>query len=68
MPMLFVKQGQQGPQKLSSLKNLKLKTRYQAFSLLHPSEMGSLPNFRWQNCKKRPNRFINNGDMAKIAK
>ncbi len=33
-----------------------------------PSEMASLSNCRWQNCKECPNQFINNGDMAETAK
>ncbi len=32
------------------------------------SEMDSLSNCRWQNCKECPNRFTNHGDMTEIAK
>ena len=32
------------------------------------SEMASLSNFRWQNCKERLNRSTNNGDVADTAK
>ncbi len=30
--------------------------------------MASVSNSRWQNCKERPNRPANNGDIVEIAK
>ena len=43
-------QGQQGPQKLSSIIPISV------FALLQPSEMASLSNSRWQNRIERPNQ------------
>ncbi len=37
------------------------------FSLLQPSEIAFLFNSMWQNCKERPDRSTNHGDMDKIA-
>ncbi len=51
-----MKQSPQGPQKLSSLKSLKIYN----FSLVQPSEIASLTNSSWQNRKEGPN----NGDMV----
>ncbi len=53
-----VKQSQQGPQKLGSLKSIKIQTPYQywAFSLMQPSEMAPLSISRWQYRKERPKR------------
>ena len=38
------------------------------FSFMQLSEMASLPNYRWQNRKERPNRSTNNEDTAETAK
>ena len=59
------KNGPQGPQKLSSVKSLKiqphpLKTR-------KSSEMASLSNARWQNRKESKNRSTNNGFLLRNA-
>ena len=64
------KQCPQGPHKLSSLNHLKFKTlqRYRVFSLLQPSTMASLLNYKWQNRKERPNRSTNNEDMIHMPK
>ncbi len=65
-----VKQGQQGPQKLISLKSLKIQNfhRFRAFSLLQPTELASFSNSRWENLKERPNQSTNKGDMVDKAK
>ncbi len=42
--------------------------RYRAFSLLQPSEMASLSNYRLQNRKERSNRSTNNGDNVEKVK
>ncbi len=34
---------------------------------MKPSEMASLSNSRWQNCKERPKRSTNNEDMVETA-
>ena len=60
------KQGPQGPQKLSFLK-FKKKTDTEVFATA-TSQMSSLLNYRWQNCKDRSNRSTNNRDMNEIAK
>ncbi len=61
-----LKQGPQGPQKLSSLKSLKIQIPPPA--ILQPSKMTFLSNSRWQNRKERPHRSKNNGDMVEKAK
>ncbi len=60
----------QGPQKLNSLKSLKIQNSppIPGFSLLWSSEMAFISNFRWQNRKERSNRSTNNGDIDTIAK
>ena len=35
---------------------------------MKPSEMASLSNSRWQNCKDRPIGSTNNGDIFEKAK
>ncbi len=64
------KQGPQQAQKVSSLTSLKILKpyRYQAFSLLQPSEMAILSNYRWQIRKERQHRSTNNGYMVETAK
>ena len=56
-------------QRSSALSNLlkspPLKTR--EFSI-KASEMAILANSRWQNCKERPNRSTNKGDMTTTVK
>ena len=68
---ILLKQGQLGPQKLSSIESLKIKKntqRYRVFSLLQPWEMASLSNSRWQNRTERPNRFTDNVNIIWTAK
>ncbi len=62
-------QGLQGLWNLSSLKSLKIQkpSPIPAISLLQPSEMDSLSNSRWQNCKDRPSQSTNNGYMFEKA-
>ncbi len=69
--MHLVKQGPQGPQKLSSLKSLEIQITpndTRALSLLQSTEMTFLTNYRWQNRIARPNRSTNNRDMVEKVK
>ena len=61
----------QGPQKLNSLKALKIQKPPLIpgiSTLLQSSEMSSLSNFRWQTIQERLNRSKYNEDMAETAK
>ena len=73
MYFLFIKiylgTNKQGPQKLSFLNSLKIRIPFPPKKHGNvPSEIASLSNFRWQNCKERPKQFQNNGDMVDKAK
>ncbi len=63
-----LKQGPQGPQKLSSLNQFKTPHRYRVFSILQP-EMASLSNSRWQTRRERPHLSTTDyGDIIDKAK
>ncbi len=67
------KQGPQnhtGAQIKNSLRSLKIQKTpppITPFSFLHPSEMASLSNSRWQNRSEIPNSSSNNGYMVEKA-
>ncbi len=58
------------PQRLSTLKSLKIKLPPQKTRecAMKPLGIASLSNFRWQNRKERPYRSTHNEDIAEIAK
>ncbi len=64
------KKGPKGPQKLSSLKSLKIQNppSIPGFSLMEPSEFFSSYQILDGKIVERPNRSKNNGDIFKKAK
>ena len=71
--MKMLKQGIQGPLKLSALKSYKILSpplppkKPPRKCAMKQSEMAFLSNSRWQNRKERPNRSTNNGYIAEAA-
>ena len=61
------KQGSKGPQKLSSLKSLKIH-RYWIFDSRNHQKWLPCQNFWWQIRKERQNRSTNNGYIIEKAK
>ncbi len=65
---LFFLKGPQGPQKISSLKSIKIQNDPPISGIFTFSEMAFLSNSRCQKRTKRSNRSTINGNMAETAK